>query len=58
MAWPKNHFLHRGEFESSRTVSKDLLEYSERGILFSTYVMAATDKKMLSNLTLTTDFFC
>ena len=43
--------------ESSVTVSRDLLEYSGSGILFSTYVMAATDRKMLRNLTRATDFF-
>ena len=44
--------------ESSGTVSRDLLEYSGSGILFSTYFMAATDRKMLlRNLTRTNDFF-
>ena len=38
-------------------VSMDLLEYSGSGILFSTYFMAATDRKMLRNLTRATDFF-
>ena len=43
--------------ESSGIVFRDLLEYSGSGILFCTNVMAATDRKMLSNLTRATDFF-
>ena len=55
---PKTTFSIAESAESSGTVSRDLLEYSGSGILFSAYVMAATDRKMLRNLIHATDFFC
>ena len=44
--------------ESSGTICRDLLECSGSEILFSTFIMAATDRKMLRILTRATDFFC
>ena len=55
---PKTTFSIAESVESSGTVSWDLLEYSGSEILFSIYVMAATGRKMLRNLTRATDFFC
>ena len=55
---PKTTFSIVESAESSGTVCRDLLEYSGSEILFSTYIMAATDRKMLRNLTRATDFFC
>ena len=40
------------------TVSGDIIEYSGSGILFSAYVMTATDGKMLRNLTRAIDLIC
>ena len=38
------------------SVSRDLVEYSGNGILFGAYVITATDRKMLRNLTHATEF--
>ena len=37
-------------------VSRDLVEYSGSGILFGAYVIIATDRKTLRNLTRATEF--
>ena len=55
---PKTTFSITESVESSGTVSRDLLEYFGSEILFITYVMTATYRKMLRNLTRATDFFC
>ena len=50
---PKTTFSIAESVVSSGIVSRDLLEYSGSEIL---YVIAATDRKMLRNLTRATDF--
>ena len=55
--WPKTTFPIMDSADSWVNVSGDLVEYSGSGILFSTYVMTATDRKKLRNLARATDFF-
>ena len=54
---PKTTFSIVESAESSETVCRDPLKYSGSEILSSTYIMAATDRMMLRNLTRATDFF-
>ena len=56
MSWPKTTISIADSADSWVTVSRDLIEYSGSGILFGAYVITATDRKTLRNLTRTTEF--